>query len=245
MDYLINNNWTIQVVQFNANFENKKIIMEKISEKIKVKRVPQRGIYDKESIYKILDKEFICHVGFVHNDIPVVIPTLYGRHENDLYLHGSMASRMMKSLKEGIDISVCVTRVNGLVLARSAFHHSANYESVVVFGKASLVEGKEANLLALEYLTEHVIKGRWEEVRQPSDKELKGTMVLKLPIDQASAKVRKGPPSDDKNDHDLDIWAGVIPFSRTIHEPIPGPLLRGGIEVAESAINYVKESGKK
>jgi len=211
---------------------------ENLPEKIKVKRVPKRGVYDKETIYRILDKDFVCHIGFIHQDIPVVIPTLYGRHMNDLYIHGSMASRMMKTMKEGVDISVCVTQVNGLVLARSAFHHSANYESVVIFGKATLVEGKDQKMAALEHVSEHIIKGRWEEARKPSDKELKATMVLKLPIEEASAKIRTGDPVDDKADYALDIWAGVIPFSKKIHKPIADPKLKEGIEIAESAINY-------
>jgi len=214
--------------------------MDKLSDKIKVKRVPKRGVYDKATIYRILDQDFVCHIGFIHKDIPIVIPTLYGRHDNDLYIHGSMASRMMKTMKEGVDISVCVTQVNGLVLARSAFHHSANYESVIVFGKATLVEGKAEKMTALEYVSEHIIKGRWDEARLPSDKELKGTMVLKLSIDEASAKIRTGNPVDDKEDYALDIWAGVIPFSRKIHDPIPDPKLRPEIKMAKSAINYTK-----
>jgi len=145
---------------------------------------------------------------------------------------------MMKTMNEGVDISVCVTQVNGLVLARSAFHHSANYESVVIFGKATLVEGKAEKLETLKYVSEHIIKGRWEEARKPSDKELKGTMVLKLPIDEASAKIRTGDPVDDKEDYALDIWAGIIPFSKKIHNPIPDPKLKEGIEVAASAVNY-------
>lgn len=215
--------------------------MEKLSGKVKVKRVPKRGVYDKATIYRILDQDFVCHIGFIHNNIPVVIPTLYGRHNNHLYIHGSMASRMMKTMKEGVDISVCVTQVNGLVLARSAFHHSANYESVVIFGKATLVEEKAEKTAALEYVSEHIIKGRWEEARKPSDKELKATMVLKLPIEEASAKIRTGDPVDDKEDYALDIWAGVIPFSKKIHDPIPDPELKEGIEVAVSAINYQNE----
>jgi len=212
--------------------------MENIQNKIKVKRVPKRGMYDKATIYRILDQDFVCHIGFIHEGIPVVIPTLYGRHENNLYIHGSMASRMMKTMKEGVDISVCVTQVNGLVLARSAFHHSANYESVVIFGKATLVEEKAEKMASLEYVSEHIIKGRWEEARKPSDKELKATMVLKLPIEEASAKIRTGGPVDDKADYDLDIWAGVLPFSRKVHDPIPDPKLKAGIDMANSAIKY-------
>ncbi len=212
--------------------------MQKIDDKIRVKRVPKRGIYDKKSIYQILDKEFMCTIAFIHAGIPVIIPTLYGRHENDLYLHGSTASRMMKTLKEGIELSLNVTIVNGLVLARSAFHHSANYESVVLFGKAIWIEDQEEKIQALKYVSDHIIKGRWEEARQPNDKELKATMLLKIPIEEASAKVRTGGPSDDKADYDLDIWAGLIPFKRTIEAPIPDEVLRAGIEVPDSVKNY-------
>ena len=219
--------------------------MKKVPDKTRVKRVPQRGIYNKEDIYKILDKEFVCHIGFIHNDIPVVIPTLYGRKDNDLYIHGSMASRMMKTLNEGVEISVAVTRVNGLILARSGFHHSANYESVVIFGKATLIEGKAENIAALKAVSDHIITGRWEEARGPSDKELKATMVLKLPIEEASAKVRTGGPKDDKADYDLDIWAGVIPFTRTIETPIPDEVLRDGIPVPDSVKNYGQEPSTK
>ncbi len=215
--------------------------MKKIPDKIRVKRVPKRGIYDKETIYNILDKEFFCHVGFIYNDQPIVIPTLYGRKDNDLYFHGSMASRMMKSLSQGIDVSISVTRLNGLVLARSAFHHSANYESVVIFGKAFLIEGDEAKNEALKIVSDHIIPHRWEEARLPSEKELKATMVLKIPIDEASAKVRTGGPGDDKSDYDLDIWAGVIPFKTTIENPIPDELLREGIAIPKSVKEYQKK----
>ncbi len=211
-----------------------------IPEKIKVKRVPQRGVYDKKTIYKILDKEFLCHVAFIHNGFPVVIPTLYGRYENNLYLHGSAASRMMKSLKEGIDVSISVTRVNGLVLARSGFHHSANYESVVIFGKAIFIEDKEEKIKALKYVSDHIIPERWEEVRGPSDKELKGTMLLKILINEASAKIRTGGPKDEKDDYNLDVWAGVVPFSKEIKNPIPDELLRDGIPIPPSVEKYIK-----
>ena len=204
------------------------------SQRTKVKRVPKRGHYDKETIYSILDKEFICHVGFVHDGYPVVIPTLYGRHENKIYLHGSTASRMVRDLQEGIPVSICVSRVNGLVLARSAFHHSANYESVVLFGTARLIEGEEQKNQALLVVSENVIKGRWDEIRIPNSKELKGTAVLELEIDEASAKIRTGGPVDDKEDYELDIWAGVLPIIRNYGEPEEDELSTKSLPVSDS-----------
>ena len=204
------------------------------SQKSKVKRVPKRGHYDKETIYSILDKEFMCHVGFVHDGYPVVIPTLYGRDENKIYLHGSTASRMIRDLQEGIPVSICVSRVNGLVLARSAFHHSANYESVVLFGTAKLIEGEEQKNQALLVVSENVIKGRWDEIRVPNSKELKGTAVLELEIDEASAKIRTGGPVDDKEDYELDIWAGVLPINRSYGEPEEDELSTKSLPISDS-----------
>ena len=191
-----------------------------MSVKSKVKIVPKRGHYDWETIYAVLDKEFMCHVGFIHDGYPVVIPTLYGRDGDNLYLHGSTASRMMKDLKEGVPVSICVSRVNALVLARSAFHHSANYESVVLFGTAHAVEGSPEKNHALKVISEQVIRDRWGEVREPNEKELKGTMVLEVSIDEASAKIRTGGPVDDTPDYDLDIWAGELPITRRYGEPV-------------------------
>ena len=205
-----------------------------MEEKIKVKRVPKRGHYDRETIYSVLDKDFMCHVGFVHEAYPVVIPTLYGREGNFLYLHGSMASRMMKDLKEGIQISMAVTMVNGLVLARSAFHHSVNYESVVVFGKAELVEDRNEKMNALKVITDQVLLHRWDEVREPNEKELKGTMVLKIPLDSASAKIRTGGPVDDKEDMELDIWAGTVPINKSYDSPIWDEQLKEGLQIPKS-----------
>lgn len=182
--------------------------------KTKVKRVPKRGHYDAETIYRILDQEVCCHVGFVHEGYPVVIPTGYGRYEDHLYLHGSTASRMMKNLSQGLDICITVTRVNGIVLAKSAFHHSMNYESVVIFGKAQLIEDEEEKMFSMECLTNHIIPGRWEEVRQPNAKEIKATTMLKVSLAEASAKIRTGGPSDDKADEALPIWTGVIALDR-------------------------------
>ena len=188
--------------------------------KIKVKRVPQRGHYDRETINRILDKAFYCHVGFVHEGYPVVIPTAFGRRDDEIYIHGSTASRMMKNLSEGLDICITVTALTGLVMAKSAFHHSMNYESVVLFGRATLLESDEDKMLGLKSFTDHVLPGRWEEARKPNKKELKGTSVLKLVIDEASAKIRSGGPVDDQADESLNIWTGVIPMSHAFGEPI-------------------------
>ncbi len=206
-----------------------------MTKKTKVKRVPKRGQYDKQTIHDILDESFICHVGFVHDGYPVVIPTAYGRKDNFIYLHGSTASRMMKNLSHGLEVCVTVTKVTGLVLAKSAFHHSMNYASVVVFGRASLVESDEEKMLGLKSFTDHVLPGRWDEARIPNKKELKGTMVLKLPIDEASAKIRTGPPVDDKADQQLPIWSGVLPIQQVyghpecsepnLHDSIPSSIL--------------------
>jgi nitroimidazol reductase NimA-like FMN-containing flavoprotein (pyridoxamine 5'-phosphate oxidase superfamily) len=204
------------------------------TKRTKVKRVPVRGQYDLKSIYSILDDHFLCHIGFVHDDHPVVIPTLYGRYKDRLYIHGATTSRLLKSLQEGIDISVAVTHVDGLVLARSAFHHSMNYRSVVLFGRADLVTDPEEKLIGLKTVSDQIISGRWEEVRQPNQKELKATSVLSIPINEGSAKVRTGPPVDDKEDYDLDIWAGIMPIKLIYGEPEGDPLLKKDVELSRS-----------
>ena len=211
-----------------------------MTDKTRVKRVPKRGIYDKATIYRILDDNMICHVGFVFNNYPVVIPTIYGRDEDQVYLHGAMSSRMMTSLEKGIDICLNVTKVNGLVLARSAFHHSMNYESVVLFGRATIVDGDENKDRALKIVSDHMMPGRWEDVRQPSKKELKATMVLQVAIDEASAKVRTGDPGDDKEDYELDIWAGVLPLHHKFGNLIPDTLLKEGVQVPAHLAKFVK-----
>ena len=208
------------------------------SSKSKVKRVPKRGIYEREKVYALLDKEFLCHVGFVYDGYPVVIPTMYGRKGDAIYIHGASVSRLLVSLEKGIDVSVSIANVSGLVLARSAFHHSLNYESVVIFGKGNLVEGAE-KLAALKIISDSVITGRWEEVRLPSEKEMKATKVLKITMDEASAKVRTGPPVDDKPDYDLDVWAGELPIVKTYGNPISDTLLKDGIEVPKSVKNKI------
>ena len=214
------------------------------TKRTKVKRVPVRGQYDRESICAILDDHFLCHIGFVHEGHPVVIPTLYGRHEDRLYIHGATTSRLLKSLQEGIEISLAVTHVDGLVLARSAFHHSMNYRSVVLFGTAELITDPDEKLIGLKAVSDQIISGRWEEVREPNDKELKATTVLSIPINEASAKVRKGPPVDDKEDYELNIWAGEIPLGVSPQQPIPDPLLLKGIPASKSVSKYIERIRK-
>lgn len=214
------------------------------NERTRVKRLPKRGHYDAETIYNILDKEFVCHIGFIYDGYPVVIPTLYGRKDAHLYVHGSSASRMLKNLSQGIDVSVAITRVNGLVLARSGFHHSMNYESVVIFGTATEVEAEDEKLNALKCISDHIIAGRWEEVRPTKDNELKATKVLKLPLEEASAKIRTGGPKDDDEDYGLNIWAGVIPCKRTWQLPEADELLNPGISFDPSINEFLRKNDK-
>lgn len=213
---------------------------EKIAptEKTQLKRLPKRGNFDRETVNKILDEAIVCHVGFTVKNHPFVIPTGFGRKDDVLYLHGSAASRMMRSLSAGIDVCVTVTLIDGLVLARSAFHHSVNYRSVVIFGNAELIEDEAEKFEALRLFTEHIIPNRWNEIREPNAKELKGTTVLKLPITEASAKIRTGDPVDDAEDHDLNVWAGVIPLKLEAGKPIDDALLKEGIPQPEYALEY-------
>ena len=181
-----------------------------------VKRAPKRGHYDKKTVYEILDASCVCQVAFVVDGQPFIIPVVYGRKADTIYLHGSVKSRLMKSLEQGIPVCINVTFTDGLVLARSAFHHSLNYRSVSVFGKAKAVAMEEKNA-AFKVIMDQMLKGRWEESRKPNEKELEITAVLAVEIEDAVAKIRTGPPVDDKKDLDLPIWAGVVPF-RTLTE---------------------------
>jgi nitroimidazol reductase NimA-like FMN-containing flavoprotein (pyridoxamine 5'-phosphate oxidase superfamily) len=208
------------------------------TERTQVKRLPKRGMYDHETVFKILDEAFVCHVGFVVDGQPYVIPTNFGRVGETLYLHGSAASRMLRTLSEGIPVCVTVTLVDGLVLARSAFHHSANYRSVVVLGTARLVEDPTEKMEALRLFTEHIMKGRWEQIRWPTELELKATTVLALPLEEVSAKVRMGDPKDDEEDYELPIWAGVLPLPVVAAAPIPDTRLKAGIAVPENVTKY-------
>src|SRR5215470_14679162 len=194
------------------------------TERTQVKRLPKRGKYDRETVHSILDAGFVCHVGFCVEGQPYVIPTNYGRSGDTVYLHGSAASRMLRTLSEGVPVCVTVTLVDGLVLARSAFHHSVNYRSVVMLGTARLVDDPKDKMEALRLFTEHVMKGCCVEVRWPTEKELKATTVLALPLEEVSAKVRTGGPVDDEPDYTLPVWAGLLPLETVPKEPIPDPL---------------------
>ena len=202
-----------------------------------LKRLPSRGNFDRDAVYKILDEGFVCHVGFVVDGHPVVIPTAYGRVDDRFYIHGSAASRMLRTIEEGVDVCVTVTLVDGLVLARSAFHHSINYRSVVIFGRASVVEEPKEKFDALRSFTQHVVPGRWEDVREPTESELKATIVLYLLLMEASAKVRTGPPIDDEEDYATPVWAGEIPLRLVAGVPVADPRLTPGIEPPR----YVRE----
>ena len=200
-----------------------------------VKRLPKRGHYDKETIFNILDRHFLCHLAWEVDGQPFIIPTAYGRKEETLYVHGSSKSRMLSALADGRPLSLVVTQFDGLVLARSAFHHSINYQSVILFGHAHEVEGDE-KYEALKIVSDNIIHGRWDEVRLPTPIELKATMALAITIDTASAKIRTGPPVDDEEDYDLPLWAGVLPAKLIYETPIPDPKLKMEIEVSESVL---------
>jgi nitroimidazol reductase NimA-like FMN-containing flavoprotein (pyridoxamine 5'-phosphate oxidase superfamily) len=206
-----------------------------------LKRLPKRGVYDREIVYRILDEGFICHVSFAVDGQPFVIPTGYARVDDRLFIHGSQMSRMLRTLAQGIDVCVAVTLIDGLVLARSAFHHSVNYRSVVVFGRAAMVEEREAKLAALFAFSEQVIPGRWNDVREPTEQELKATTVLSLPLVEVSAKVRTGPPLDDDEDYALNVWAGVLPLKLVAGEPVNDPRLPHGIEPPAYTLKYRRE----
>ena len=186
----------------------------------RIKRLPKRGQYDRETIYRILDEALICHVGFVDKGQPYVIPINFARVEDSIVLHGAKASRLLKHIEAGHSICVEATIVDGLVLARSVFHHSVNYRSVVVFGKGRLIEDEQEKLAALRAVTEHLIPGRWQEARLPNRKELNATSVVAIKIDEASAKVRVGPPVDEEEDYALPVWAGVLPLQEVPLSPI-------------------------
>jgi uncharacterized protein len=204
-------------------------------------REAERAVYDREAAYRILDEGFLCHVGFVADGQPFVIPTSYGRQDANLYIHGSAASRMLRNLKESVPVCVTVTLLHGLVLARSIFNHSMNYESVVILGKATLVDDPIEKLEALRLLSEHIIPGRWADSRQPNERELKATSVLRLSIEEFSAKVRKGPAVDDEGDYSFPTWAGVVPLEMKAGEPINDARLQPGQTVPEYARHYSRK----
>ncbi len=200
--------------------------------------MPNRADYSRETIDAILDEALVAHLGFAVDGQPYVIPTLHARVGDIVYVHGSSASRMVRGLSAGLAACLTVTLIDGLVLARSAFHHSMNYRSVVILGEARPVEGVDERLTALEAFTERLVPGRWDEVRPPTAQELKGTRVLAFDLDEASAKVRSGPPVDDDEDYDLDVWAGVVPLTLTPGPLTPDPKLTPGIEPSEAVRSW-------
>ena len=212
------------------------------SNKTRINRLPKRGHYDRETIYKILDEALICHVGFVEEGQPFVIPTNFARMNEDIVLHGAKASRLLKHIEAGNLICVEVTIVDGLVLARSVFHHSVNYRAVVLFGCGRAVEDEQEKLAALEAVTEHLIPGRWKEARLPNHKELKSTRVVAIKIDEASAKVRVGPPLDDQEDYSLPVWAGVLPLGEMPLSPVRDNLQTENIPLPVYISQYSRKS---
>lgn len=198
-----------------------------------VRRLAKRGKYDRETIYNILDEGFVCHVAFAIDGQPFIIPTLYARSGDSIFIHGSAVSRMLKNLSEGVKLCLSVTLVDGIVLARSAFNHSMNYRSVVIFGKGKLIESDEEKLSALKTISDNVLPERFEDSRQPTQKELNVTSVIKIEIEEASAKIREGDPIDDKKDYETDFWAGVLPLKTTFGEPIADARLDEDIELPD------------
>lgn len=211
--------------------------MEQVFEKNsknKVVRGAKRAVYEKDKVFEILDSGFLCHISFVMNEQPFIIPTAYARMGDEIIIHGSNKSRMLEVLEKGGEACVCVTHLDGLVLARSAMHHSVNYRSVVVFGKAREITNFDEKNEALFKVMEQMLPGRWEEIRQPNEKELQVTKVLAIKIETASAKVRMGPPVDDKEDYELPYWAGVVPTYNNYKRPLSDPELPGIVEVPSS-----------
>jgi nitroimidazol reductase NimA-like FMN-containing flavoprotein (pyridoxamine 5'-phosphate oxidase superfamily) len=208
------------------------------TERTKIRRKPERGSYDRELIYSILDEAFVCQVGFIADDLPFVVPTNYVRVGDKLFLHGSTASRLMKTLASGAPFCLCVTLLDGIVCAPTATGHSVNYRSVVVLGKAEPVKGEAAKLAAMRDFVEYVMRGRWATVRPPSEQELKGTMVLAVPLVEASAKVRTGFAVDDDKEYEGPAWTGVIPFKWTAQTPVADPRGNPAIPVPPNAQQY-------
>lgn len=209
-----------------------------VTQRSKIRRLPKRGSQERELIYNILDEALVANVGFIADNQPFVIPMAYGRKGDVLYIHGSSVSRLLKTLEQGVDICFSVTLLDGLVIARSLFHHSMNYRSVVLFGKAKLVESETDKMIALQAFSEQMISGRWTEARLPNSQELKATTVLSFPIEEGSAKVRTGDPNDDVEDYSLPFWAGQLPLKLTPGIPISDSKLSPEIALPENLTNY-------
>ena len=211
------------------------------TERTRLRRLPKRGAFDRDTVYSILDEAFICHIGFTVDEQPYVIPTAFGRAKDLLYIHGSSASRMLRTLSKEINMCFTATLIDALVLARSAFHHSINYRSVVVLGNATLVTDDNEKNEALKAITNHIVPGRWDDVRWPNELELKATSVLKLPIEEASAKLRTGHPIDDEEDYAMNIWAGILPVELRSGDPIDDDRLDNGAVPPNNITNYTRK----
>jgi nitroimidazol reductase NimA-like FMN-containing flavoprotein (pyridoxamine 5'-phosphate oxidase superfamily) len=209
-----------------------------VSNRTRVIREANRAVYDREAIYQILDEGFVCHVGFATEDQPFVIPTMFARVGDDLYFHGSAASRMLRGASDGLPVCITVTLTDGLVLARSVFNHSMNYRSVMALGNATMIDEPAEKIRALQAFTEKLIPGRWNDARQPNEKELKATSILKLPLNEVSAKVRSGAVEDDADDYALSVWAGVIPLRLVSDAPIRDERCDPAIPTPAYASNY-------
>lgn len=207
----------------------------------KVKRIPKRGHYDKETIYAIVDEALVCHVAFVVDERPFIIPTLHARDGDTILLHGATTSRLIQHVQAGHEVCISTTLIDGLVLARSVFHNSVNYRSAVLFGRGHLVEDEAEKLHGMELLTEKILNGRWADSRLPNPKELKATSIVAIPIETASAKIRVGPPSDDAEDISLPIWSGVLPIQPQVGQPIDAPDLPAGIPVPDYVQTFVEQ----
>ena len=210
-----------------------------ITKQNRVARLPDRGAYDKATVYPIIDEALICHVGLVQDGQPVVIPTLHARQDDTLLLHGATTSRLLKYAQSGQPICATMTLIDGLVLARSVFHHSMNYRSVVLFGQGHLIEEADEKLRAMQTFTERLLPGRWDDARRPNEKEIKATSVVAIPIELASAKVRTGPPGDDEEDLALPVWSGVLPLKQQFLSPQNAPNLAGNIPVPQYVADYL------
>lgn len=208
----------------------------------RIRRMPKRGHYDRRTVHAIIDEALVCHVAFAVDGVPTVIPTLHARSGDSLLLHGAKTSRLLRHIAEGHPVSVAITLIDGIVLARSVFHHSMNYRSVVLHGAGRLLESDDEKLSALEAFAEHIAPGRWADARRPSRKELKATSVVSIPIEVAAAKVRTGPPLDEKEDYALSIWAGVLPLALRAGTPIPDPGLLHDLAVPSYVRRYRRQA---
>lgn len=208
------------------------------SDRTTIRRLPERAVYDRHAVDAILDEALICQVGFIEDGAPVVIPTIHARVDDVLYLHGSPASRMLRAMRHGLEVSINATIVDGLVVARAAFHNSLNYRSVVLFGTARVVDDPDEKRAAMKAVTEHVIPGRWADSRPMTDKEAKGTLIAAIAINEVSAKVRTGGPKDDDGDYSYPTWAGTVPLGLRAGDPIPDPLLTVGVPVPDYLTGY-------